>query len=336
MKRRMAVPLFFSFLLFSIAGVLWFAGVANAQVSGPCTATIAGVDANSASTPQTAVEVDKDQSIAIEVTGPDKFTGHEVKLEFAGIQWTVNEQTDDGKSWSDSVEVSKYSKYGVGLYKVIGVSTGNPCSGTAYVKVGGNPLGTAAGAAAAGMAVVGGAIVAASAARAARRPRKKLEAAQLQFSQSSEPDKMPFEKFKRVDYYLPGHEPGWDTRPEWDGRGCFGMLPTALFQTMALMVSGMGAAGAPAGTSKPKVGFAPLISVSGVIGAFMAGLGTLVLAQQFAVVYPTRTVTIVWMVASILIEVLLTTLAHRSGVKRVIAILMAAQASAPETQEPTA
>lgn len=327
MKHRMAVPLFFSFLLFSIASVLWFAGAANAQVSGPCTATIAGVDANSASTPQTAVEVEKDQSISIEVTGPDKFTGHKVMLEFAGIQWTVNEQTDDGKSWSDSVDVAKYSKYGVGLYKVIGVSTGNPCSGTAYVNVKGSPLGTAAGAGAAAATVVGVALAATSVVRAGRRPGKQL--GELQFSRDPLPPgygQLPPKK----------PEPTLEDWAEIVGRsmGCVSSALPVFFQTMAFMVSGAGAPGAP--VAARKVGFKPLISVVGVIGAFLAGLGALVLAQQFGIVYPTRTVTIVWLVAAVVIDVLLTTVARRAGVKKAFvqfeAVVARASAAAPEAQ----
>ena len=53
--------------------------------------------------------------------------------------------------------VDDYAKYGVGLYKVIGQSEGpaGTCSGSALVKVAGNPLKTVAGAAAAGITALG-------------------------------------------------------------------------------------------------------------------------------------------------------------------------------------
>jgi hypothetical protein len=295
--------------------VFLLAGTATAQITGPCTAIIAGVDADSAATPQTAVEVDKDQSIAIEVTGPEKFTGHKVMLEFAGVQWTVNEQSDDGKSWSDSVDVAKYAKYGVGLYKVIGVSTGNPCTGTAYVNVKGSPLGTAAGAAAAAMTIVGGVLVAVSAVRAAGRPAKEMTELQLQ-QQEAKTLEMEEELMRSG---------GRTTKigPFY----CLVAAPWALAQTLALMVSGAGAPGAPA--VGRRVGFTPAISISGVAGAILAGLGTLVLAQQFGIVYPTRTVTLIWMVAAIVIEVLLTTVMQRSGAKK--ALSMPAPAAAEQS-----
>lgn len=303
MKHRMVVSLL-SLFVFAIAGVLWLAALASAQVVGPCTATINGVNAASASSPQTAIAVSKDQSIAITVNGPAKFTGHSVALEFAGFKWTVSQQTDDAKSWSDSVDVAKYAKYGVGLYKVVGVSAGNPCSGAAYVNVKGSPLSTAAGAGAAASTVIGVGLMTASAASTLKKQGK--------FSPSYE---------EEDDY------PG----PFW---ACFAMLPAAAIWTVAFMVSGAGTPGSPA--TPRKVGFKPLISVAGVIGAFLAGLGTLVLAQQFGTVYPTRTVTIVWLVVAVLIEVVLATVARRSGLKRALKSRVAAPTPEAAGPEPTA
>lgn len=332
MKHRSVRPLV-SMLLLTVAVVLSLAAVASAKVVGPCTATIADVDANAASTPQTAVEVEKDESITVGASAESKFTGHKVMLEFAGIRWTVDERPDDGKSWSGTVDVAKYAKYGVGLYKVIGESTGTVCTGTAYIKVKGNPLGTVAGAGAVGSAVVGGALMAGSIVRAARRPRKQAEAALQRQKVPGDEGLSPELPSKRegVDYHLPGHEPGWLTRktPKRWVLGCDEMLPMAFFQTIAFMVAGMGAPGAPAAATRSKVGFRLSISISGVIGAFLAGLGTLVLAQQAGVIYPTATVAIAWLAAWVVAEVVLTSLSSRIGIKKALAMLDAARPESP-------
>jgi hypothetical protein len=58
----------------------------------------------------------------------------------------------------------------------------------------------------------------------------------------------------------------------------------------------MAAGGAPAAaepaTRLPRAGWRPRISVVGIIGGLLAGVGTVVLLQQYAVVYPTRAVAI--------------------------------------------
>jgi hypothetical protein len=84
-----------------------------------------------------------------------------VELEFAGIRWTVHDEPTTGRTWSKEVAVDDYATYGVGLYKVIGSSSGPglSCSGAALVKVEGNPLTTVAGLVGLGLAIVGGVAV---------------------------------------------------------------------------------------------------------------------------------------------------------------------------------
>jgi hypothetical protein len=80
------------------------------------------------------------------------------------MSWTVRDKASHGKSWSSDVKVNNYAKWGVGLYKVVGSSSGGvSCSGSALVKVKGNPLTTVAGlvglvAALAGLAGIGAAV----------------------------------------------------------------------------------------------------------------------------------------------------------------------------------
>jgi hypothetical protein len=157
MRRRKAYP-FLSVLALAVVGWLWaLGGSAAAQVSGPCTAAMNGVDVNQISTSGTALEVPYDGTIQIEVKSQESVTGQKVALEFAGIRWAVWSGTDTGTSWGHTMNVATYAKYGVGVYKVVGESTGaNACTGTAYVKVTGkSPLTTVAGIAGAVVGVIG-------------------------------------------------------------------------------------------------------------------------------------------------------------------------------------
>jgi hypothetical protein len=273
-----------------------------------------GVDANTISTPGTALEVPYDGTISIEVTSEARISGHEARLEFIGsIPWTVSRGVDDGTSWSGSVDVAKYSKYGVGLYRVTGESFGaGACSGSAFVKVTGkSPLSTAAGAAAAGLAGLGALGMIGSAVAAGRSApslaRKRL------FEWKTYPD----------------GSHGGEVSPEWhktlDARihSCLVSVPLALLRTTALMVSGVGAPGAPAGVIRWR----PYLSLGSIGGSLMAGIGTLILGQQFAVFFPTLTLSIFWLVGWLVIGIAVPSLAHRAGVHKANAML--AQGAAP-------
>lgn len=154
-----------------VVGIPLAAGQAGAQVTGDCTATLAGVSAASASTPATAVKVDYDSQVVAAGSMPEGPVAYEVQLEFASIRWTVASGTADGSSWSGTVDVATYARYGVGIYKVhaVSVSPARQCVVDAYVEVTGkNPLTSAAGAAAAVATGAGVAMLAASGLAAAR------------------------------------------------------------------------------------------------------------------------------------------------------------------------
>ena len=256
---------------------LMLAGTAGADVTGPCTATMNGVDVNTIDTPGTALEVPHDGTVSIDVVSSGAITSHTVKLEpIGGLGFTADEGTDEGNGWSGTVNVADYAKYGVGIYKVTGSATGSgACSGTAFVKVTGkSPISTAAGAAGAGLAAVGAIGVAASAFSVRAKVR---------------------------------HD-----RPTMFSATGTGML-SAFGLTLAYLVSGAGAPGAS--TFRPARS-GPYFSVGGSISSLLFGLGTLVLAQQFAVVYPTLVIAIVWLVVCVLLGgLVLPSLIKRSAVR---------------------
>ncbi len=128
-------------------GLVCLAAPAAAQIDGPCTATIAGEDVESARSPATAIEVDHDE--IIQVSGTDAtgapFTRIQLRFEpFASF--TVYDEPNDppDETWGGEVEVADYAIYGVGLYQVRGST--DDCTGTAWVRVTGrSPLTTLAG-----------------------------------------------------------------------------------------------------------------------------------------------------------------------------------------------
>jgi hypothetical protein len=141
---------------------------AAADISGPCTAQIAGQNVKGRSTGafSTPITVEKNAVVPVAMQSNNRISHLKIQIEFAGMRWTVSDKNvKNTTSWADSVKVKKYAKYGVGLYKVIGSSSGGAtCSGTALVKVKGNPLSTVAGivglvAALAGLAGLAGALV---------------------------------------------------------------------------------------------------------------------------------------------------------------------------------
>ncbi len=309
MPRRHALTLLFLAAL-TTGTTLMLGGSADADVTGPCTATMNGVDVNTIDTPSTALEVPYDGTASIDVVSSAAITSHTVKLEpIGGLGFTADEGTDEGNGWSGIVDVADYAKYGVGIYKVTGTAEGpGACSGTAFVKVTGkSPLSTAAGAAGAGIAAVGAVGIVASALSARGKVRHDSG---VMFSMASGSAEEPL-------------TPEGFTNP----RFCAGAALSALGLTLAYMVSGAGTPGA--GVFRP-IRFRPYLSISSSISSLLFGLGTIVLAQQFAVLYPTLVIVIAWLAICVALGgALLPSLIRLSGVRAVNARLGQVAATGP-------
>ncbi|MGA9762263.1 MAG: hypothetical protein WBQ14_07560 [Gaiellaceae bacterium] len=141
-------------LRFSLAAVALLAIAAivvpsaAAEISGPCNATINGQNVKNQGTGAFAdpITVQNDAVVPVAMSAGGEISHLKIQIEFAGMRWTVRDKASHGTSWSSDVKVKNYAKYGVGLYKVIGSSSGGAsCSGSALVKVKGNPLTTVAG-----------------------------------------------------------------------------------------------------------------------------------------------------------------------------------------------
>lgn len=142
-----------------VVAALSVAPAAVAEVEGPCQASIAGEDAAALDTgPRSEpVEVREKARVRVSMTATRPITHLKVDLEVAGLRWNVHDAPSEGTTWTRVVNVADYSKYGVGLYKIVGTSEGQgfSCSGAALVDVQGTPLKTPAGIAGLAAAIVG-------------------------------------------------------------------------------------------------------------------------------------------------------------------------------------
>lgn len=149
------------------------AASAPAQITGGCSVTVNGHNANAAHNASNAIEVGENDTVTVVGNSPGPITGYTVKMKIGPINFTAKDAKTDGtdNTWTGQVKVSDYAQYGVGLYRVEGASTGSVCTGWAYLKVTGKfPLTTVAGATAAVMTLIG----AVGMASAVRRPKVKM------------------------------------------------------------------------------------------------------------------------------------------------------------------
>lgn len=148
------------------------ASPAGAQITGGCRVTVNRRDAGTAHNASTAIKAGERDTVKVVGTAPGPIKGYDIKMKFGPIKFTAKSGTVTGEdnTWTGRVKVSDYARYGVGLYRVEGASTGTVCTGWVYLKITGPfPLTTVAGATGAVLAL-GGATGMVS---AARRPKVK-------------------------------------------------------------------------------------------------------------------------------------------------------------------
>ena len=141
-----------SFAALTVAGAVALgiaAMTASGGISGPCSASLAGTDVASRGTGATdkPIVVAHDASVPIVMSASGQLTHVRITIEFAGFSWVVKDKTVKTPVYRDTIPVKDYARYGVGLYKVSGTGSGPglSCSGSALVKVKGNPLTSIAG-----------------------------------------------------------------------------------------------------------------------------------------------------------------------------------------------
>ena len=340
MKRRICRVLWVATVALVLTTLPALALLASADVNGNCSATINGVDVRglSSSNAGDAIEVKEHTAVPVTMQSAEGITQLRVQIEFAGFRWTVRDEPTSGTSWQNTVPVDKYAKYGVGLYKVIGQSTGpgGTCSGSALVRVVGNPLRTVAGVAAAGITALGGLGLAAAGVASALEGQAEARAVEQGVTAGTERTteaEAEEERRQRDKYY----QEEWERRRRKVGLCSLAALP-ALLLTGTAMAAGAGPppAAEPA-TRLPRAGWRPRISVVGLVGGLLTGIGVIVLLQQYAVVYPTRAVAIEGLVGGLALGLIIPSLLRVFTIRRVNRAIARAErrlSQAPAQQSP--
>jgi hypothetical protein len=327
MKRRICHLLWAATVALTLTTLPVLALLASADVNGDCSATINGVDVKGLSSSDVgdAIEVKEHTAVPVTMQSAEGITHLRVQLEFAGFRWTVRDEPTSGTSWQNSVPVDKYAKYGVGLYKVIGQSEGpgGTCSGSALVRVLGNPLTTVAGAAAAGITALGAVGLAAAGAASAlggqaeaRTTEQRVTDEMEHMAQAEDDVKRSREMWEQ--YMENRRRQEEEDRPWWAGGACSLAVLPALLLTGTAMAAGGGSPPTPKrGVRLRRAGWRPRISAVGLVGGLLAGAGIVVLLQQYALIYPTRAVAIEGLVGGLALGLIIPSLLRVFAVLRV-------------------
>jgi hypothetical protein len=161
MPRRLAIA--FVLLLALVLGAVVAVPEASANITGPCTGSIAATDVGGLDTdPLTdPIEVTKERPVPVSMAASRPISRLKVEIEFSGLRYVVHERPTTGSTWASEVPVDDYAKYGLGTYKIVVTSEGQgfSCEGTALVSVEGDheldPLKSVAGIVGLGLALVG-------------------------------------------------------------------------------------------------------------------------------------------------------------------------------------
>ncbi len=310
--RVLVTPLLlFVLVALAAAGAALFMSVssAHAEVTGPCVASIAGVDVAGVDSGNRVhdIHVSQDQSVAVGAVSPVGFASHKIMLEFAGQRWTVSDEDDGGSnSWSGTVNVDDYATWGVGLYKVIGVSTlvdGSTCEGAATVDVGGNPLTTVVGASAVALTAVGTVGALATGAAAATRSPGPLSEWGVLGDMTADAWREDKARRRREEETSRETVERFVWNPFVDFIGCLCFAAIALIMTPLMAITGGSAGGTPSGSDEPeprtgdggatrlpRAPWLPRVTLVGLVSGLLAGAGSVVLMQQYSIEYPTLAV----------------------------------------------
>jgi hypothetical protein len=169
---RRAFALFGLSATLAVAWISMLPSQALATVTGPCTVSIDGADVtNGHGVPGSAVPLQSGSQVSVDGTAQSRVTdlNYTVHIAGGGVQVGTVTIAQDGLSWSGTVDLESISNATVGLFEVTAEvqTTGQDCSGVAYVCIEGrSPFTTAAGAGATAIGVGGGILLVLSFTRA--------------------------------------------------------------------------------------------------------------------------------------------------------------------------
>ena len=171
---RRASALLGSSAAIAVAWIALSSPQAIATVAGPCTVSIDAVDVTTGhDAPGGAVPLQSGSLVTIDGTARSRVVDLTYTVHIAGGEVQVGMVTiaQDGLGWSGTVDLESISNATVGLFEVTTEvqTTGQDCSGVAYVCVEGrSPLTTVAGAGATAVGLGGGVLLVLSFTRAGR------------------------------------------------------------------------------------------------------------------------------------------------------------------------
>jgi zinc-ribbon domain len=171
---RRAFALFGLSATFAVAWISMLPSQAFATVTGPCTVSIDGADVtNGHGAAGSPVPLQSGSLVSVDGTAQSRVTdlNYTVHIAGGGVQVGTVTIAQDGLSWSGTVDLESISNATVGLFEVTAEvqTTGQDCSGVAYVCIEGrSPFTTAAGAGATAIGVGGGILLVLSFTRARR------------------------------------------------------------------------------------------------------------------------------------------------------------------------
>lgn len=289
--KRLIIPSFVSAIaLFGLAFFAYLAEPAAAEVDGNCTAVFNGTDVATLDVdPDDAIVVQEDDTVVLDFQSPAGFESHKIEVSFVDFGSAVEAETDDDDGgdieWSGTVNVSDWSDYGAGFYKVEGkaeLSDGTSCSGAVLIEVDKNPLTTLAGLIAVAVTGVGGisllGVMLASVFEgigASKKVSQIVDAADYTVWRDAVTDAGDYTVWRDLQVAM---KPVLNWIP-------FLLLPISLMTGMTV-AAGESSSGSASGPLVPRASWRPRFSFAGVTGGLLAGLGTIALLQQYAVVFP--------------------------------------------------
>ncbi len=287
-------------LLAAVGIALLAAAPASAYVENGCHATFAGHRLDGLPPDGAhAISVGRDDVVPMTMSGPSgkDFSELHIYLTFVGADWDLYDAPASGGTWSHQVDVHSFARFGVGFYELKGVGDfvgGDSCDGSVMIHVTGDPLGTIAGDAGVGATVAGvlgmlGAGLGASPGGGGSGPGGSVTQDDVKKQEERErtDDEMADEFYAATGAGGPG---GW----------CFLFALAALVVVPLVVLFGRSGAlmavAAPVARTRRRSWPIALGAFSGLL----TGLGAGVLLQEYAIVYPTRTYAIIYIVGGIL------------------------------------